>query len=173
MSNLPNWIVSELRHSKHQSESFPPRLRHLFRSEFKTPEVLRNSPKALNLHKISKTYLKKKRIPHLEPIEFKNKCSKLWMKFDSRLNSIVRKFSPSIKQKVAEKNPFYTPQLKFYKNANKERLYNLRRASNPIQNSFSTDEEYAEYGVQCDLKSESSENDVKVHVANYVHYINL
>jgi hypothetical protein len=63
--------------------------------------------------------------------------------------------------------------LKFYKNANKERLYNLRRASNPIQNSFSTDEEYAEYGVQCDLKSESSENDVKVHVANYVHYINL
>lgn len=164
MSNLPTWIVSELRHGRQHSEAFAPNLRYLNRNDLKIPKVIKNSPRVLNFRKIPKTYLKKNRDPYLEPLEFKNKCIKFWSKFDSRVSPILQKYSPTLKRKAEKKLPYYSPQLQFYKNANKNRPYHIRRSSNPIHFSDSTDEECNENGIQCDLMSDSSENEVKVRI---------
>lgn len=173
MSNLPTWIVSEIKHARHQSESFPPHLRHLFKSDIKIPEVVRNSPKAGNAQKNTRrTYLKKKQNPHLKPIQYSDKVTNLWKNFDSSINPLLYKYSLSGGEKAPDNFIQFSPQLEFYKRQIRKEPFHVRRSSNPMRHSDSTDEECVDNGVQCDLKSDTSENNTKIHRVN-LHYINL
>jgi hypothetical protein len=170
MTSIPSWILLDLNQNKYASSSLTPNDRFLKKLDLKN---LKFSKEIAGLHKKSKI-LKQYRPNKVNiiPIELKKRCSKLWHNFDSRVSSILQKYNPS-PMKHKQKIPSFSPQLEFYnKKPEKKNFIESRRFSGPVQFS-DPNEIVAESGIQCDLSSDVSENDIIIYESRYMHPINL
>ena len=165
MNNIPSWILYELHKTNFLSSSLQKKPKTQ-KNPSPPLKILQKSPPQLT-HQQSKFFsdFSKKQRVKLAPLDYKRKCNKLWTKFDTRISPILQKYSP-VSIKNHKKLPSFSPD--FYRNK-QQRNHNLnvRRFSNPIKFTETSDEEQAESGIQCDIMSDSSENGIKINEADY------
>ena len=160
MSNLPAWILNEVQHSGLNSSNILPRVKNS--SNFKT--LKRNSPNLIirnSVHHRNSSVIQRSLNPHLNESSFKQRCNNLWSKFDSRISPILEKYSIN---NLCRKNQI-NGKLGLSKVSNKETVFRVKERF-----SKKAEIEDLDFGIQCDISSESSELDRKYDYRDLEYY---
>ena len=117
-----------------------------------------------NFHLRHSSLLERPKNPILNDLEFKRKCKNLWTNFDNRVSPILKryKFGNSPQKRVVLKDALDKNSKLIEKNKLEKRAQDYYDTVDNI-----------DLGIQCEINSESSENEIKVNVSRYVHYINI
>lgn len=189
MSSIPNWILNEAQCSTLNSSNILPRI--------KNSSNLRGHRKPLpQLIAYNRVNFRNSSVIQrpLNPLpcdsKFKQQCENLWSKFDSAVSPALQKYSKinlckpnKLKANIKLKklsdfwNKDFVTRNKVIKCKNRYSDcsgYNSGDNSGEASGDFSGDnnDEVVEndFGVQCDISSESSEIDIKIPISRYNHY---
>lgn len=149
MSSLPAWILNEVQYSCLNSSNILPRVKNS--SNFRISK--KNSPNSMNrnsVHQRNSSVIQRSLNPHLNDSRFKQRCDKLWSKFDSRISPVLEKYSIN---NLCKKNQI-NGKLKLSKISNKNTIFRIR---NRIIKKCEIEDN--DFGIQCDISSNSSDLD--------------
>lgn len=163
MAYVTKSIAHENRSTKVNFSAVLPELKKLHKfNTIKLPLPHINS-RIFNLRHSS--LLEKPKNPVLNDLEYKRKCKNLWTSFDNRISPILKKykFEDLPKKKIPAHKETLDKNSKFIdKNKHDKRVKEYYDSGDPI-----------DFGIQCEITSNSSENENRVNVSRYVHYINI
>lgn len=174
MSSIPNWVLKEAQCSNLNSSNILPRIKNS--SNLRSPRKL--SPQLMPYNSVNyrnSSVIQRPLNPLPNDSKFKQQCENLWSKFDSGISPMLQKYS-----KVNLCNPnrfkgnFKLKKLdglwnKDFVSRNKV-IGSKNRYSGDNGGDYDDEGMGNDFGIQCEISSESSEIDIKVPISRYNDY---
>lgn len=164
MAYVPKTIKSENYSNKGNFSAVLPEIKKLHK--FNSIKIPPPSINCRDFHLRQSSVINRPKNPIFNLLEYNRKCKNLWTNFDNRISPILRKYkfisSPKKKAGMAEES--------FDRDS---KCADKNKQEKKKKGCYYDSGDPTDFGIQCEISSENSENEDKIKVSRYVHYINI